>query len=51
MLAHTLMTAPEQIEEAVEAIAPQADLELTLVQRAARQALEQLQAAADNGRD
>lgn len=50
-LAHTLMTAPEQIEQAVAAIAPQADLELTLVQRAMRQALEQLQAAASNGRD
>lgn len=50
-LAHTLMTAPEQLDETVAAIAPQADLELTLVQRAARQALDQLQAAADNGRD
>ena len=49
-LAHTLMAAPEQIDEAVTAIAPQADLELTLVQRAVRQALEQLQAAASNGR-
>lgn len=49
-LAYTLMTAPEQIDEAAAAVAPQADLELTLVQRAARQTLEQLQAAADNGR-
>ena len=51
VLAHTLMTAPEQLDATVAAIAPQADLDLTLMQRAARQALEQMQAAARNGRD
>jgi HD-like signal output (HDOD) protein len=50
-LAYTLMNAPEHIEDTVIAIAPQADLDLTLMQRAARQTLEQLQAAIDNGRE
>ena len=50
-LAYTLMNAPEHIEDTVVAIAPQADLDLTLMQRAARQTLEQLQAAIDNGRE
>jgi hypothetical protein len=49
-LAYTLMTAPEQMEDTVAAVAPQADLDLTLMQRAARQTLDQLQAAIDNGR-
>lgn len=49
-LAHTLMTAPEQLDDAAAVIAPQADLDLTLVQRAARQSLDQLQAAASNRR-
>ncbi|HLL19531.1 MAG TPA: hypothetical protein VK439_12190 [Rubrivivax sp.] len=44
------MTAPEQMEDTVAAVAPQADLDLTLMQRAARQTLDQLQAAIDNGR-
>jgi HD-like signal output (HDOD) protein len=46
VLAHTLMTAPQTLDEVVMALAPAADLEVTLVLRAARQTLEQLENAA-----
>jgi HD-like signal output (HDOD) protein len=45
VLAHALMMAPETLDEAAQAVALQADLELTLVLRAARQAQDQLQEA------
>jgi HD-like signal output (HDOD) protein len=51
VLAWVLMTAPERLDEAAQALAPQADLDLTLMQRAARQALTEMQEAAAHGRD
>ena len=47
VLAHALMAAPQTLDEVVAAIAPQADLEATLLLRAARQTQEQLQTAAE----
>jgi HD-like signal output (HDOD) protein len=42
VLAQAMCAAPETLEDAAAAIAPQADLDLTLVLRAARQLLDQL---------
>jgi HD-like signal output (HDOD) protein len=50
VLAHALMLAPETLEQAAEAVAPQAELDLTLVLRAVRQEQELLASAASNGR-
>jgi HD-like signal output (HDOD) protein len=47
VLAHAMSAAPETLEEAATAIAPQADLDLTLVLRASRQLLEQLDELAE----
>ena len=47
VLAHALMAAPQTLDEVVAAIAPQADLEATLLLRAARQTQEQLHTAAE----
>jgi HD-like signal output (HDOD) protein len=46
VLAHTLMTAPERIEEVAATIAPQAQLDETLVLRGARKVEQQMAAAA-----
>jgi HD-like signal output (HDOD) protein len=51
VLAYALSFEPETLDEVVAALAPQADLDATLVSRAARQTQEQLQNAATNGRD
>jgi len=45
LLAHTLMTDPQQLEEVVQAVAPQAGLEPMLVIRGARKVQEQIEAA------
>ncbi len=45
VVAHALMNSPEQLQEAAEAVCPSADLDLTLVLRAARQTQEQLEQA------
>ena len=50
VLAHALMSAPDTLDQAAQAVAPQADLEVTLVLRAARQAQEQLDSAVEHGR-
>jgi gamma-glutamylcysteine synthetase len=50
VLAHTLMHEPEALDAAVMAIAQAADLDETLVLRAARQTHEQLEAAVAQGR-
>jgi HD-like signal output (HDOD) protein len=50
VLAWALLHAPEKLDEVVLAIAPQADLDLTLLQRAARQAQEEIESAAEHGR-
>jgi HD-like signal output (HDOD) protein len=42
VLAHAMCAAPETLEAAAAAIAPQADLDLTLMLRASRQLLDQL---------
>ena len=47
VLAHALMAAPQTLDEVVAAIALQADLEATLLLRAARQTQEKLQTAAE----
>lgn len=51
VIAHALMRAPQTLDDVVRLVAPQADLDLTLVLRAARQAQEQIEAALHNGRD
>lgn len=51
VLVHVLMNEAEALDEAAAAIAPQADLDPVLVQRAARQVQAQLDEAARNGRD
>jgi HD-like signal output (HDOD) protein len=51
VLAWVLCNAPERLDEAVLAIAGPADLEPTLVLRAARQSLQELQNAAAHGRN
>ena len=50
VLVHALMAAPETLDEVALAVAPQADLDPTLVLRAARQTQEQLAAAQQQGR-
>ena len=50
VLAYVLSKAPQTLDEVAPTIAAQAELDLTLVLRAARQTLEQLDAAADHGR-
>jgi hypothetical protein len=50
VLAHTLETEPETLDAVVLHIAPQAELDATLVMRALRQVQEQMQAALANGR-
>jgi HD-like signal output (HDOD) protein len=50
VLAHALETEPELIDEVVQCIAPQADLDSTLVLRAVRQQQEQREQAVANGR-
>lgn len=45
-LAHALMTAPETLEEVAHAVAPQAQLDETLVLRGTRKVQEQLEASA-----
>jgi HD-like signal output (HDOD) protein len=49
VMAHALMTAPETLEEVANAIAPQAQLDETLVLRGTRKVAEQLAAAAARG--
>ena len=51
VLAHTLEVAPDTLDEVAQLVAPQSDLDATLVLRAIRQVQEQQQAAAANGRD
>lgn len=48
-MAHALMTAPETIEEVANAVAPQAQLDETLVLRGTRKVAEQLAAAVARG--
>ncbi len=50
VLVHTLMRAPHLAEEAAQAVAPQAELDDTLVVRGLRQLQEQLQAAQAHAR-
>ena len=50
VLAHVLMHEPEALDTAVQAVAPAADLDMTLVLRAARQTQDQLDAALAQGR-
>jgi HD-like signal output (HDOD) protein len=50
VLAHTLETEPDTLDEVAQCVAPQAELEPTLVIRALRQVREQQEAAAANGR-
>ena len=50
VLAHTLETAPETLDVVTQSVAPQADLDPTLVLRATRQIQEQLEAAAAHSR-
>lgn len=49
-VAATLMHDPQGLDARVASIAPQAELDATLLQRAARQVQEQLEEAAANGR-
>ena len=48
-MAHVLMNDPDGLDAAAERLAPQADLDVVLLQRGARQVHEQLQAAARRG--
>ncbi len=48
-LAHALMTAPESLEDVAKAVAPQAQLDETLVVRGARRVEQELHAAARRG--
>lgn len=50
VLAHALETAPDTLDAVALSVAPQADLEPTLVLRALRQVQDQLEAAAANDR-
>lgn len=50
VLAHVLMNEPEALDAAVRVLAPAADLDVTLVLRAARQTHEQLESAIAQGR-
>ncbi|MDP3082177.1 MAG: HDOD domain-containing protein [Rubrivivax sp.] len=51
VIAHVLMTAPQTLDDVVARLAPQADLDATLVLRGARLVAEQLVAGAEHGRD
>jgi HD-like signal output (HDOD) protein len=46
VIAHALMSEPQRLEEAAQAVCPSADLDVTLVLRAARQTHQQLEQAA-----
>jgi HD-like signal output (HDOD) protein len=48
VLAHALMTAPDTLDDAAQAVASQADLDLTLVLRASRQTQGQLEEVLDS---
>jgi len=48
-LAHALMTDPERLDEVATRVAPQADLDPTLVLRGARRVKEQIEAAVARG--
>jgi HD-like signal output (HDOD) protein len=50
-LAHALMTNPDSLDEVAEKVAPQADLEASLVLRGARRVKEQIEAAVERSRD
>jgi HD-like signal output (HDOD) protein len=50
VLVHAMLNEPDALDEVAGHIAPQADLDTTLVLRAARRIEQQLQDAADNGR-
>lgn len=50
-IAHAMLTAPESLDEAIEQIAPQAELDTMLALRGARQVQEQLAEALSHGRD
>ncbi len=50
VLVHAMMQAPQTLDEVVQAVAPAADLDVTLVLRAARQLLEQQETSAAQGR-
>jgi HD-like signal output (HDOD) protein len=50
VVAHALMQAPAELDAAVQAVAGAAELDVTLVLRAARQTLEKMEAAAAQGR-
>lgn len=49
-IVHALLRTPEGLDEVVETLAPAADLDATLVLRAARQIQEQIEAATAHGR-
>jgi HD-like signal output (HDOD) protein len=51
VLAQAFHADPDTLDEVVQFIAPQADLDVTLVLRAARQIHDQLASAATNGRE
>lgn len=50
-LAHALMTDPDSLDEVAEKVAPQADLDASLVLRGARRVKEQIEAAVERQRD
>jgi hypothetical protein len=50
VLAHAMMTAPDTLDEVALAVAPQADLDSILVQRAAKSTLDELSRARAVGR-
>lgn len=50
LLVHAMMCEPEAVDEVAAAVAPQADLDTTLVLRAARRIEQQLTEAAEHGR-
>ena len=50
VLVHALMHAPDTAEAVAQAVAPQAELDTTLVLRALRQIVEQLESAQDHAR-
>ncbi len=51
VLVNTLASSPDELDEVAQTVAPQADLDPTLVSRALRQLHEQLTDALSNGRD
>ena len=51
VMAHALETEPETLDDVARVIAPQADLDATLVLRALRQVQDQREEAAAHGRD